>query len=171
MSPAGGAGNPRSVPSPAAAGSPFAASPMAAAMSPSRPSPRSGSQAVAGLPSPAQGGPGSNNPGSGMITNTTFICFFHNRRPIQRCPNKRSQRFLKIELVKIPSSDTVHSNPGSRSSGTAGGVSFASRTLPQRVWAGANPTPLTQQALTELCKPCQLIPPAPNLYASPVQVS
>ena len=42
-------------------------------------------------------------------------------------------------------------------------MSLASRTLPQRLWAGANPTPLTQQAWTEICKPCVLNPPAPGL--------
>jgi len=41
-------------------------------------------------------------------------------------------------------------------------VSSSSRVLPQRLWAGANPTPLTHKAFDDMCRPCPLSAPLPN---------
>ena len=57
-------------------------------------------------------------------------------------------------------------NPGSVSSHHAAmqqDRSSSSRVLPQRLWAGANPTPLTHKAFDEMCRPCPLSPPTPNV--------
>ena len=45
------------------------------------------------------------------------------------------------------------------------------RILPQRLWAGANPTPLTDKAFAEICRPSQLQAPGPNLNVSTVHLS
>lgn len=58
-----------------------------------------------------------------------------------------------------PSSTSGHQGMTSHSDRL---LSSSSRVLPQRLWAGANPTPLTHTAFDEMCKPCPLAPPLPN---------
>jgi mediator of RNA polymerase II transcription subunit 14 len=45
--------------------------------------------------------------------------------------------------------------------------SFNTRLLPQRLWAGAHPTPLTLQAFDDLCKPAPTPSPGPGLFVPP----
>ena len=68
-------------------------------------------------------------------------------------------------------SNTSHLGQGaSAQSGVRSGQP-RNRILPQRLWAGANPTTLTTKAFAELCGPSQLQPPGPNLAVSNVQLS
>ena len=74
-------------------------------------------------------------------------------------------------------SPSMHSGAGSHLgqglSGHSGAKATAQRAriLPQRLWAGANPTPLTSNAFAELCQPSHLQPPGPNLAVSNIQLS
>ena len=75
--------------------------------------------------------------------------------------------------IHSPSMHTSSSHLGQGVSGPSGvrGGQPRNRILPQRLWAGANPTPLTNKAFAELCRPCVLQAPAPNLSVSSVQLS
>ena len=66
---------------------------------------------------------------------------------------------------------TSHLGPGNSGQIGARSGQPRNRILPQRLWAGANPTPLTNKAFAELCRPSQLQPPGPNLAVSNVQLS
>ena len=61
-----------------------------------------------------------------------------------------------------------HSGSGGQSSQTGNRNQVpASRLLPQRLWAGATPTPLTAKALDDICKP-STPPPTPNGHRPPL---
>ena len=91
--------------------------------------------------------------------------------PSPVAPGSVGSPFAAQSPMAQPSPRPINSPaPGSNNPGKSN-PSLTSRTLPQRLWAGSNPTPLTPQGITELCKPCVLQPPAPNLYVSPIQLS
>ena len=77
-----------------------------------------------------------------------------------------------------PSQTGLSPAPGSvgpSGSGGGGGLTArpSARILPQRLWAGANPTPLTLQSFEEICKPPQVQPPQggpPQAQQPPVAV-
>ena len=66
---------------------------------------------------------------------------------------------------------TAHLGQGSSNPSSAKSNHPRNRILPQRLWAGANPTPLTNKAFAELCRPSQLQPPGPGFSVSTVQLS
>lgn len=45
------------------------------------------------------------------------------------------------------------------------------RILPPRLWAGAQPTPLTFQAFDELCRPCPAVAPTPGVSVLPMTLA
>ena len=72
-----------------------------------------------------------------------------------------------------PSMHSSASHLGQGNTGQSGGATGQprNRILPQRLWAGANPTPLTNKAFAELCRPCQLQASVTNSSMSGVLLS
>ena len=70
-----------------------------------------------------------------------------------------------------PSPRSLQSPHSAQSGGQSGATSKnqipATRLLPQRLWAGATPTPLTAHALDEICKPSPP-PPTPAGHPAPL---
>ena len=79
--------------------------------------------------------------------------------------NSQYRIVIYLELFFLQSPHSVHSTG---QSGTASKSQVpVSRLLPQRLWAGATPTPLTAKSLDEICKPSSP-PPTPKDHMAPL---
>ena len=71
--------------------------------------------------------------------------------------------YLLTQGMRPPSS--LAGRAGASSSGPA-------RLLPQqRLWAGANPTPLSASAFDEICRPCPTPPPSPGVAVPQISLA